>query len=179
MPAYTQAIMDLGATVCTPRRVRCEVCPLRAGCVAHVHGMQEVLPRLTRKLKRSAEAWRLLVAQAPDGRVWLTRRPAKGIWAGLHAWPMRVAEEAEVREGGECLAFAQAEVGAAFKHVLTHKDLYLTPVQLLFDDQAAAERWAAGQPEEGQWWTAEEAQALGLPKPVRDVLEDLLAPRLI
>ncbi|ARU06054.1 A/G-specific adenine glycosylase [Comamonas serinivorans] len=173
MPAYTQAIMDLGATVCTPRKPRCEACPFQTHCQARLQGTQAELPRLTRKLKRTAEAWQMLVAQAPDGRVWLERRPSRGVWAGLHAWPL-VAEDKPVQAAG-----AVVEPGEVFKHVLTHKDLYLRPVWLRFAKPAAADRWAQQQPDGGQWWTPEQAAALGLPKPVRDVLEAGVAPRLL
>jgi A/G-specific adenine glycosylase len=72
MPHYTQGVMDLGATVCTPRRPRCEACPVRGTCVAFAQGTPERYPVKTKKLKRSAESWWLLQAQTPQGDVWLT-----------------------------------------------------------------------------------------------------------
>ena len=167
MPAYTQGIMDLGATVCTPKQPRCEACPLAAQCVARAMGKQGEWPLQTKKLKRSAEAWALWLARLPDGRVWLSRRPATGIWAGLHAFPMTPADEAVALDG------ASAEAAPSFKHVLTHKDLYLTPTHVRFATQAKADRWAALQSDAGQWLTVDAALAMGVPKPVRQLLEGL------
>ncbi len=167
MPAYTQGIMDLGATVCTPKQAKCEACPLAAQCVAKAMGKQAEWPVQTKKLKRSAEAWTLWLAQLPDGRVWLSRRPDSGIWAGLHAFPMTQAEHAVEVDG------ASPEATPSFKHVLTHKDLYLTPTHLRFASQVQAERWAAAQADAGQWLTLEAALVMGVPKPVRQLLEGL------
>ena len=167
MPAYTQGIMDLGATVCTPKQPQCELCPLAAPCVAKAMDKQGEWPLQTKKLKRSAEAWVLWLAQSPDGRVWLSRRPATGIWAGLHAFPMTPTDAAVVAHG------ASPEAAPSFKHVLTHKDLYLTPTRLRFVSQAQADRWSATQADPGQWLTVDAALALGVPKPVRQLLEGL------
>ena len=167
MPAYTQGIMDLGATVCTPKQAKCEACPLVAQCVAKAMGKQADWPVQTKKLKRSAEAWALWLAQLPDGRIWLSRRPGTGIWAGLHAFPMTSADAAVAVDG------ASPEAAPSFKHVLTHKDLYLTPIHLRFASQAKAERWSAAQADTGQWLTLEAALAMGVPKPVRQLLEGL------
>ena len=166
MPAYTQGIMDLGATVCLPKQANCLVCPLADRCEARRLGKQAQLPVATRKLKRSAEAWTLWLAQSPDGRLWLARRPSTGIWAGLYAFEMAKSEDAQP------IADAHETPAAAFKHVLTHKDLYLTPVHVRFETQQAAERWAT-QRAEGRWLGVEQALALGLPKPVRTLLEEM------
>ena len=167
MPAYTQGIMDLGATVCTPKQPKCEACPLAAQCVAKAMGKQADWPVQTKKLKRSAESWVLWLAQSPEGRIWLSRRPDTGIWAGLHAFPMTAADAAVVIDG------ASPEAAPSFKHVLTHKDLYLTPTHLRFASQAKADRWAAAQADAGQWMTVEAALAMGVPKPVRQLLDGL------
>lgn len=170
MPAYTQGIMDLGATVCTPKQPQCEACPLAAQCVAKAMGKQGEWPVQTKKLKRSAESWVLWLAQLPDGRIWLARRPDTGIWAGLHAFPMTASDAVPAVDG------ANPEAAPSFKHVLTHKDLYLTPTHLRFASQAQAERWSASQTDAGQWLALEAALAMGVPKPVRQLLEGLREP---
>jgi A/G-specific adenine glycosylase len=172
MPAYTQGIMDLGATVCTPRQPQCDGCPLAAHCVAKAVGKQGDWPVQTKKLKRSAEAWALWLAQAPDGRVWLSRRPATGIWAGLHAFPMTPADAQQAVDAAHDEE-VHIEAAPSFKHVLTHKDLYLTPMHLRFASQARADRWAATQADPGQWLSLPAALAMGVPKPVRQLLENL------
>ena len=163
MPAYTQGLMDLGATVCTTRKPACLLCPLQAHCKALAEGEPERYPVRTRKLKRRAESWWLLWPVGPQGQVWLQRRPQKGIWAGLECLPVFDSEA----------ALPPSPVGAAvhalpaFLHVLTHRDLYLHPVQ-----------WRCAQADqppvpglEGRWVAAADWPALGLPAPVRRLLE--------
>ena len=96
MPRYTQALMDLGATVCRRSKPACERCPLGSDCVARRDGRQSELPVKSRKLRRRSEQWWLLWVERPDGAIWLERRPDKGIWAGLYCLPvMRSQEELE------------------------------------------------------------------------------------
>ena len=71
MPRYTQGVMDLGATVCLPRKPACAACPVSDVCVARREGEPERYPVKTRKLKRSAQSLWLLWAHARDGAVWL------------------------------------------------------------------------------------------------------------
>lgn len=164
MPSYTQGIMDLGATVCGPRQPKCLLCPLADRCLGKAHGAPAELPKLTRKIKRSAQAWVLLMVRHPDGRFWLSRRPKTGIWAGLHAFVMQPSDEA--REP----AAAMCEALPTIKHVLTHRDFYLTPWRVFFGDAVFAESWAVQQGD-GGWYSLEQALAMGLPKPVREQLE--------
>ena len=161
MPRYTQGLMDLGAGICLPRNPNCLLCPLQEACVARRDGNPQDYPVRTRKLKRSAQAWVLLMVRHPDGRFWLERRPKTGIWAGLHAFVMQPTEEAVLPAGAECEALP------TFKHVLTHRDMHLSHWRVQFSAAAFAESWAIRQGE-GGWHTPEQALALGLPKPVRE-----------
>ena len=88
MQAYTQGLMDLGATVCTPRKPACLMCPWSDLCVARQEGQPERYPVKTRKLKRGAQSLWMLEARDSAGNIWLEKRPASGVWAGLHAPPM-------------------------------------------------------------------------------------------
>ena len=85
--AYTQGLMDLGATVCLPRQPNCLLCPVQSLCGARAQGATDRFPVKTRKLRRSAQALWLLLARRDDGAVWLEKRPARGIWAGLYGLP--------------------------------------------------------------------------------------------
>ncbi len=163
MPRYTQGIMDIGATVCLPRNPACLLCPVQADCAALREGRPEAYPVKTRKLKRTAQALWLLHARADDGAVWLHKRPTPGVWGGLYCLPVfdsRAALEAALppaARGG--LRDAQP-----FLHVLTHKDLHLHPVEVRLPAQ-----WAGM---EGAWFAQEAWPALGLPAPVRRLLEN-------
>ena len=85
--AYTQAIMDLGATLCTRTRPRCGECPLTADCKARAAGLQGALPTPRPKRDRPRRATRMLLIFNADRDVLLERRPPNGIWGGLYSLP--------------------------------------------------------------------------------------------
>ncbi|HZY15641.1 MAG TPA: A/G-specific adenine glycosylase [Ramlibacter sp.] len=162
MPRYTQGLMDLGATVCLPRNPSCLLCPLQSLCAAARAGRPEAYPVKTRKLKRSAESLWLLHAQAGDGSVWLQKRPTPGIWAGLYCLPV-FGSFAELERQLPAPARRGLHEAEPFVHVLTHKDLHLHPVQAVVPDE-----WGAS---DGAWFGPQAWPALGLPAPVRRLLE--------
>jgi len=159
--AYTQGLMDLGATICLPRRPDCLLCPVQALCRARAGGDVERYPVRSRKLRRTAQTlWVLLAQREEDGAVWLHKRPARGIWAGLWALPAFESREALL---AACPSAAEPQDLPAFVHVLTHKDLHLHPVATAFASQSPAI--------EGSWVDADRWPTLGLPAPVRRLLE--------
>ncbi len=162
MPRYTQGMMDLGATICTAKKPGCEACPVARSCAARRLGEPERYPVKTRKLKRSSQSIWLLWAQTGDASVWLSKRPAPGVWAGLYCFPwfdQREALQAAVPERYR----PALQDAPAFIHVLTHKDLYLHPVQVQLPTSAVASA-------EGGWIAAQDWPGLGLPAPVRKLL---------
>jgi A/G-specific adenine glycosylase len=168
MPRHTQAMMDLGATLCTTRRPACERCPLAGLCVARAQGQPESYPVKTRKLKRSSESWWLLhaqrteLAEGAEAAVYLQQRPTPGVWAGLYSLPMYASREVLM----DLLSPAQqalCEDMPAFKHVLTHKDLHLHVVRLAWNAKASPV-------EQGQWVATSALEGVGLPAPVRKLL---------
>ena len=173
MPRYTQALMDLGATVCTPRKPQCAVCPVQHLCQGSAEGEPEKYPVKTRKLKRSTQTLALLWAQRPDGSVWLERRPASGIWGGLYCLPVFQSQDALEAFLPEHL-HARLESLAPFKHVLTHKDLHLRPVVAGFsaiDDMPQLATATSSLPA-GAWFAPNAWPNLGLPAPVRKLLQN-------
>jgi A/G-specific adenine glycosylase len=165
MPRYTQGVMDLGATVCTPKKPQCAQCPLAATCVAKAQGTPEHYPVKTRKLKRTSEQLWLLQATTPRDDVWLMQRPQTGVWAGLYCLPVFDSFEA-LQTALPAKYRSQLQDGGVFKHVLTHKDLHVHPVQLSVPSTAKLGA-AMGQ---GQWVAANKWPELGLPAPVRKLL---------
>jgi A/G-specific adenine glycosylase len=158
MPSYTQAIMDLGATVCTPRQPSCNACPFDQHCIAKAQSRVQDYPVKTKKLKRSSQSLWLLWAQRKDGAVLLEKRPAPGVWAGLYCLPLFDSLEAlesslPARSRGTLRALAP------FIHVLTHKDLHLHVMSL---------ENAAALSELGAW--VDDWRAVGLPAPVKKLL---------
>ncbi len=160
MPTYTQALMDLGATVCLPRKTQCEACPVSTLCQAKAQGEPLAYPVKTRKLKRSSATLWLLWAVNAQGQVWLQKRPDSGIWAGLFSVPV-FDTEAQL-----LAAWPQGKDPhyiAPWKHVLTHRDLHLHPVRL----RGSGKSSPAG---DGRWVDADAWPGMGLPAPIRSLL---------
>jgi len=161
MPAYTQGLMDLGATLCTRSKPDCPRCPMKTDCVALAEEQPTHYPVKTRKLKRSAQSLWLLCAVTTQGEVWLQQRPAKGVWASLFTQPLFDSEEAlQAALPVKLRVLLQAE--PPFVHVLTHKDVHLHPMHLTLKQPMDLG--------EGAWFSAVAWPSLGLPTPVRKLL---------
>jgi A/G-specific adenine glycosylase len=157
MPAYTQGLMDLGATVCTPRQPRCGECPVQSLCKALTQDRVGELPIRTRTLKRSRrESW-WLWWQRQDGALWLQQRPLKGVWAGLWTLPL-YDDEAALRSAA---SGALLEPLPRIEHALTHFDWVLHPRRAAWHGEAL---------HEGRWVVAEELAQYGLPAPLKKLL---------
>ena len=160
---YTQGLMDLGATLCSLRRPDCTRCPLAASCVAHASGTPERLPLKSRRLKRGRRSHALLWLQH-RGRLWLVQRPMQGVWAGLFSLPEY--ESVAALEAATENWPGHGEWLADIEHALTHFDWTLSP---------QAWRWPARSalPDlgPGRWVTRDAALALGLPAPIRRLLQ--------
>jgi len=178
MPAYTQGLMDLGATVCQPRQAACDACPWQRLCVASAEGRPTAYPQRSRKAARQAtESWCLWIADA-RGAVWLQQRPTPGIWAGLWAWPMfdgeaacQVAAADVTQRAGGAADAVGLEALESFKHVLTHRDWTMHPRRLVvaradaLPDEALTRLLGPG-----RWWPQVALAELGLPAPLRQRL---------
>lgn len=172
MPAYTQGLMDLGATVCTRSRPVCAACPLELSCVARQEGAPQRYPVKTKKIRRSQQTMWLLHAQDDKGRVWLVQRPAHGIWAGLHCLPVFDSRD-ELLDAMPASARALLTEHDPVKHVLTHRDLDLHYVTVI---GSAALPWPGGT---GTWYEDSAWTGLGLPAPIRKFMstpDSLSAP---
>ncbi|HRD48730.1 MAG: A/G-specific adenine glycosylase [Candidatus Competibacter sp.] len=84
---YTQAMMDLGAMICTPRRPHCLACPLADGCAAHAQGREMAYPEPKPRRELPVRATRMLLLRTLEGEVLLERRPPAGVWGGLWSFP--------------------------------------------------------------------------------------------
>lgn len=169
MPRYTQGLMDLGATICTGRQPRCLLCPVQAQCHGLASGEPEKYPVKTRKLKRSAQALTLFWAQRPDGSVWLEKRPATGIWGGLYCLPVFGSDEELQQLLPESLD-GRLQALPGFLHVLTHKDLYLSPWMAGFQPDQAMPEAMVSEARPAAWFAPDAWPGLGLPAPIRKLL---------
>jgi A/G-specific adenine glycosylase len=163
---YTQAIMDLGATVCLRSRPHCEACPLAADCVAHRDDLTGQLPARKAAKKIPTRAIMMLVLRDSHGRVLLERRGAQGVWSGLWSLPEAADPDGAWRIARQHARIDDAQTLPPFTHVFSHYRLNVEP--LLFD-RATAQRGIADNPQL-RWCSADELNALGLPAPVRTLL---------
>lgn len=168
MTAYTQGLMDLGATVCLRSRPQCERCPVQTLCRAREAGTVLNYPVKTRAVKRRHESWWLLLLRqsGPAGseRLWLARRPAPGIWAGLYCPPVFDSETALLEALPPPWRQALRELEAV-SHSLTHRELRLHPRVLTLDASLTLPAALAG-----DWVDAAALHGYGLPAPVRALL---------
>jgi A/G-specific adenine glycosylase len=173
---YTQAIMDLGATVCSRRNPACVVCPVTTQCLARAAARQHEIPspkpRAARKARPARACWWLLPIDTA-GRVLLERRPERGIWGGLWC-PLQfdtpTAAESYARQRFAVEPAALETLGT-IDHAFTHFDLSITP--LLLRDVAADDR--VMEPSGVLWYNPQDgAMRIGLPAPAKQLLDDLL-----
>lgn len=168
---YTQAMMDLGATCCTPRQPRCGACPLNGDCRAAALGRAEAYPPRAVARPVPEVALTLLILQAACGRVWLERRSARGIWGGMWCLPECPADLAPADWCAQW--FGQPPQASAalpvMRHVLTHRRLRIQPWRLHL---AALDR-AAPAARAGVWYRVGDAPPGGMVKPVLDLLARL------
>ncbi len=167
--AYTQGLMDLGATLCLQRAPQCLICPVHEDCRAARAGEPQRYPVKTRKLRRGTRAhvWLWLEWQQ---RLWLVQRPQTGVWAGL--WSLPEFDDEAAFDAARAGWPGQVQALPSFTHVLTHLDWTLHPRRLVLPARTGAARveaitaaWPAG-----RWFTREEALASGLPAPLRKLL---------
>lgn len=167
---YTQAMMDLGATVCTRGQPQCELCPLVADCVAHAEGRETDYPgKRPRKTLPVREARMLLIH---DGqKVLLQQRPPVGIWGGLWGFPEAAANES-VDEACQRLTGAAPErtqTWPVLRHTFSHFHLDITPIEVHPGSTPARVAEAEAQ----CWYDMRRPPRLGLAAPVKRLVEAL------
>lgn len=158
---YTQAVMDLGATVCRARSPDCLACPLNADCVAFEQGRIDQLPGRKPRRKNPERETTLFLLEDAHKRLLLIRRPPSGIWGGLWCLP----ESSDLP-----LAMTEVPVQTrrnALRHDFTHFRLHIH----LGRAQLATEQVSDG--DDRAWLSRTEALDMGLPQPVRKIIESL------
>jgi A/G-specific adenine glycosylase len=167
--AYTQALMDLGATVCLRESPRCDLCPLARDCVAGRDGRTATLPSPRPTAARPQRAVRVLVIERA-GAILLEKRPAAGIWAGLWSLP-EVGTDADIARYCKTRFAANVVVGEelpVIEHAFTHFRLTIRPQRI------AARTWPSRVEAPGlAWLTRDDALATALPAPIRRLLATL------
>ena len=168
---YAQALMDLGATVCA-RRARCEACPVAADCVARQTGRVDELPGRKPRRARPLRQCRMLIVRNDRGAVLLEKRPASGIWGGLWSLPQFDDPQSDIAEIGRSLGLRldALEAFATLRHEFTHFSLDIQPLL------AQARARGIADEDSRAWFGPDDWPGLGLPQPVRRLLERYLSP---
>jgi len=168
--AYTQAMMDLGATLCTRSRPRCGDCPLAEDCAAHAAGRETEFPGRREKTAKPLRQTKMLLVRAGDA-VYLERRPPAGIWGGLWSFP-------EIEPRRDALSWceetlktlpAAIEEWQTVRHSFTHYDLDILPVALTVDGAAREAADAADR----LWHDLDSVPQFGIAAPVSGLLRKL------
>ncbi|MEQ1866518.1 MAG: A/G-specific adenine glycosylase [Micropepsaceae bacterium] len=169
---FAQAMMDLGAAICTPKAPNCGDCPWSEDCEAHARGIEATLPTRGAKAARPLRRGAAFVLISKDNEVFLRRRPPKGLLGGMHEPPMSPWEKDFPPE-----PFAHAPWKAKYeklqgvvRHVFTHFELEL---EVYRADDVAAKRCDGA----GEWAPIAELKRFALPSVMRKVVEHALADR--
>jgi A/G-specific adenine glycosylase len=166
--AYTQGLMDLGATVCTRGRPDCVRCPLAEDCVARRDDRAASLPAPRPRKPLPQRSTVMLILQR-NREVLLEKRPAPGIWGGLWSFPEAASPEVAVASAARFGAVARRDGELPeVRHGFTHFGLTITPLLL------RVERLEQGARETGQvWLSLDDAIGAAVPAPVREILRQL------
>ena len=141
--AFAQALLDMGATLCTPKSPSCQRCPFSALCTAYQQNRIEEFPTPKPKkripVKQTEFSW-----QISNQKIFLVKRPAKGIWGGL--WCLPEFDASQVRE--------KESIIGQFRHTFTHYKLEAQVIQIASEEQ-------------GQWFELSQLDDIGLPQPIK------------
>lgn len=162
---YTQAIMDLGATLCVRTKPLCNICPVSADCLAYRGNTQSCFP--TPKLRAPIplrSTYMLILHNTKTNTVLLEKRPSPGIWGGLWSFP-ECATEKEV--GKWCDEKLKIRTLKKFTHVFTHFRLEITPIYVT---QQTKKTYGLDLKAEKIWYPLHNSPALGLPTPIKKIL---------
>jgi A/G-specific adenine glycosylase len=168
---FAEATMDLGATICTPKRPACGLCPWNAACRARAEGTQELYPLKAAKTARPVRRGAAFVAVRPDGAVLVRRRPPRGLLGGMTEVPGSAWEPAAPADALTAAPFAAdwRRTPAPVAHTFTHFHLELD----VWRAAVAADTPAP----EGMWWSAE-IDREALPSVFRKVVAGAVESRI-
>ncbi len=164
---YTQALMDMGAMLCTRSKPKCTVCPVQGDCVAFHTGRVAELPTpRPRKAVPERSATFLLAMHGND--ILLEKRAPQGLWGGLWCLPQLEEGDEELAEYAQRKGWEIAGQTAlpGFTHVFTHFKLQITPLLLDLTDKPLQVQQAGS-----EWMKVEDALSAAIPTPVRRLLE--------
>ena len=164
---YAQAMMDLGATVCTRSQPACDECPLKSSCQARLQGNPQNYPGKKPKKVLPSKFTHMLIIQNTRGEILLEKRPSSGIWGGLWCLPMaETLEDAETLYQNLDLQISRKEDWPSWRHTFSHYHLDISPVHLSLGKDPAKIMEADRQ----LWYNIHKPEVVGLSAPVKKIL---------
>lgn len=172
---YTQAIMDLGATVCTRSRPKCALCPVAEDCIALAEDNPTAYPGKKPTKDKPIKSAYFLLLQAPNGDILLERRPPLGIWGGLWCLPEVPVDQPLENHLSTYGTARGTEHWEGWRHTFSHYHLDIQPVLIKLAKRPQ------GIMEEGHhlWYNVRQPASVGLAAPVKLLLQKLLQPRQV
>jgi A/G-specific adenine glycosylase len=169
---FAQAMMDLGAAVCTARRPSCLVCPVQSDCAANAHGLEAALPMRLQRAERPLRLGIAFLALREDGCVLLRRRPEAGLLGGMleaptTAWTELLPPVAEALRSAPLRADWWAVPGTV-THTFTHFRVELVVYRALVPADATLTFWA--EPDRCRWVKRRDLDRAALPSVMRKVI---------
>jgi A/G-specific adenine glycosylase len=169
---YTQAIMDLGATLCSRSKPACGLCPLKESCAAFLQNRTDEFPqRKPRKVLPEKTTFMLIFHDQDTSKVLLEKRPPQGIWGGLWSFPEQedITDLHGNLQGAALLDSRSMSLWSPLRHTFSHFHLDITPVLIPLNQQHVSimenERW--------HWYDLRDPVELGLAAPVKKLLDKL------
>ena len=178
---YTQAMMDLGATLCTRSKPQCGICPVAPGCAGLATGKPQQFPNSKpKKQKPTRDAWVLFI-ENDDGHVLLQQRPESGIWGGLWSLP-QVETEDEIQPWlAQHITTEPLSIilGDSFRHTFSHYHLNIAPAYVRLAEESFI---GVNEPRNSypvtdtlskpnHWYNIDQPSSVGLPAPIKDLIE--------
>ena len=168
---YNQAMMDLGATVCTRSSPRCDTCPLADGCVALATDRVAELPGRKPRKTKPLKSTRMLILCRGD-HYYLERRPPSGIWGGLWSFPeLSTADDLDdwlqQKFAVDSLAVDEWQ---PLRHSFSHFDLDIRPLLVRVADASGM----VADNDSGNWYPLGKPPAVGLAAPVEKLMQNLI-----
>ena len=188
---FNQAMMDLGAMVCTRSKPKCSLCPLQSNCRANAEQNWQAYPgKKPKKALPERDSYFLLLEK--DGKVALEQRENAGLWGGLYCFP-QFADKQELLAYLASNGILQYQEWAAFRHTFSHFHLDIYPIYARFDDQTNPEDvdrsdWKKVAEKQNQyqsvllsavkyWYDPQNPEPIGLATPVKNLLTQYVRNR--
>ena len=190
---FNQAMMDLGAMVCTRSKPKCGLCPLQSNCRANAEQNWQVYPgKKPKKALPERDSYFLLLEK--DGKVALEQRENAGLWGGLYCFP-QFADKQELLAYLASNGIQQYQEWTAFRHTFSHFHLDIYPIYARFDDQTNPEDvdrsdWKKVAEKQNQyqsallsavkyWYDPQNPDPIGLATPVKNLLTQYVRNRYV